>query len=140
MTSLVSRIPAADSIEAEHYFARRFQFETDCSDVHACLQQPQVDFVLLDVRSPALYQQSHLPQAINIPHKEMDQRLYQRFARETLFVVHCAGPHCNGAQKAALKLSQLGYPVKEMIGGVMGWQDEGFSFAGQKSKNAQCGC
>jgi rhodanese-related sulfurtransferase len=41
-------------------------------------------------------------------------------------VVYCAGPHCNGATKAAVRLARLGRPVKEMIGGITGWQDEGF--------------
>jgi rhodanese-related sulfurtransferase len=48
---------------------------------------------------------------------------------ETLFVVYCAGPHCNGAQKAGLRLARLGRRVKEMIGGVTGWLDEGFPLA-----------
>lgn len=43
-----------------------------------------------------------------------------------LFVVYCAGPHCNGADWAALR---LGRPVKLMLGGMMGWADEGFAFA-----------
>ena len=47
----------------------------------------------------------------------------------TLFVVYCAGPHCNGADRAALKLSRLGLPVKIMIGGITGWEDEQFAFA-----------
>jgi len=41
--------------------------------------------------------------------------------RETLFVVYCAGPHCNGADRAALKIARLGRPVKIMIGGITGW-------------------
>jgi len=48
------------------------------------------------------------------------------FPAETVFVVYCAGPHY-GANKAAIRLSQLGRPVKEMIGGVTGWVDEGFT-------------
>ena len=40
-----------------------------------------------------------------------------------------AGPHCNGASKAAVRLARLGLPVKMMIGGVTGWIDEGFSLA-----------
>jgi rhodanese-related sulfurtransferase len=40
-------------------------------------------------------------------------------------VVYCAGPHCNGADVAALKLAELGRPVKMMLGGLTGWQDEG---------------
>lgn len=38
------------------------------------------------------------------------------------------GVGCNGADKAALKLARLGRPVKLMIGGHIGWADEGFSF------------
>ena len=48
---------------------------------------------------------------------------------ETLFVVYCAGPHCNGANRAAVRLAGLGRPVKEMIGGVTGWLDEGFELS-----------
>jgi rhodanese-related sulfurtransferase len=50
-----------------------------------------------------------------------------RYAPGTLFVVYCAGPHCNGAQRGALRLARLGLPVKLMIGGMTGWVDEGFS-------------
>ncbi len=51
----------------------------------------------------------------------------------TLFVVYCAGPHCNGADRAALKLARLGLPVKIMLGGMTGWEDERFAFAGSSS-------
>jgi rhodanese-related sulfurtransferase len=44
----------------------------------------------------------------------------------TLFVVYCGGPHCNGAQRGAIRLARLGLPVKLMIGGMTGWLDEGF--------------
>jgi rhodanese-related sulfurtransferase len=42
-------------------------------------------------------------------------------------VVYCSGPHCNGADRAALRLARLGRQVKKMIGGISGWKDEGFS-------------
>ena len=45
----------------------------------------------------------------------------------TLFVAYCSGPHCNGAQRAALRLARLGRPVKIMIGGMSGWREEGFA-------------
>ena len=44
----------------------------------------------------------------------------------TTFVVYCAGPHCNGANKGAVRLARLGRPVKEMIGGIVGWRSERF--------------
>ena len=51
------------------------------------------------------------------------------YPSETTFVVYCAGPHCNGANKAAVRIARLGFRVKEMIGGVTGWLDEGFTLA-----------
>jgi rhodanese-related sulfurtransferase len=46
-----------------------------------------------------------------------------------LFVVYCAGPHCTGAARAAVRLARLGRPVKLMAGGMAGWLDEGFELA-----------
>ncbi|SCB40618.1 rhodanese-like domain-containing protein [Rhizobium multihospitium] len=126
--SLVSEIPAADpSLVAEHY-ARKLAFETDCSDVYLSMTSGNVDFVLLDVRGPALFQQQHIPGAINLPHGKMTARKMAEWPDDTLFVVYCAGPHCNGTDKAALRLGTLGKRVKVMIGGITGWADEGNPF------------
>jgi rhodanese-related sulfurtransferase len=46
-----------------------------------------------------------------------------------VFVTYCAGPHCNGAARAAIRLAKLGRPVKIMTGGITGWLDEGFDLA-----------
>ena len=133
MPTLVAQTPAAPSPDAERHFAARLTFETDCWDTHDSLQQPERDFVLVDVRSPAMYAQAHIPGAINIPHGKLVASTLAAYPQGTLFVVYCAGPHCNGANKAALRLAQLGYPVKEMIGGMTGWADEGFAFEGREA-------
>ena len=88
-----------------------------------------MDFVLLDVRGPKLYEQAHVPGAINLPHGKMTATKLQEWPQETLFVVYCAGPHCNGTDRAALRLGKLGRKVKVMIGGMTGWSDEGFASA-----------
>ena len=129
MTSPVSTIPAAPAAEALRHFEARLSFETDCWDVHDSQARDVADFVLLDVRSPDLFAASHIPGAINLPHGKLTERRMAEWPAETLFVVYCAGPHCNGANKAAVRLARLGRPVKEMIGGMTGWADEGFSFA-----------
>ena len=41
-------------------------------------------------------------------------------------VTYCWGPGCNGATRAALALARLGYPVREMLGGIEYWTREGF--------------
>ncbi|AMZ71583.1 MULTISPECIES: rhodanese-like domain-containing protein [Pseudomonas] len=130
MTSLVREVPAAPSDIALQHFSRRLTFETDCSDVHASQQAGDVDFVLVDVRGPLAYERGHVPGAINLPTRTLTAQALAAYAKTTLFVVYCAGPHCNGANKAAVRLATLGYPVKEMIGGVMGWLDEGFRLTG----------
>jgi rhodanese-related sulfurtransferase len=125
MPSLVSQIPAADSGSAIRRFETAFSFETDCWDVHAALAHGP-DFVLVDVRSPELFASAHVPGAINIPHAKIIAARMAGYAPGTLFVVYCAGPHCNGAERGALRLARLGLPVKVMIGGMTGWLAEGF--------------
>ena len=43
-------------------------------------------------------------------------------------VTYCWGPGCNGATRAALALAELGYQVKEMLGGFEYWAREGFAY------------
>lgn len=121
----VTAIPAAPAFAAEAHFAAELTFETDCWDVHDGLRKGP-DFVLLDVRSPALFAMSHVPGAINLPHGKIVESKLAAWPEETLFVTYCAGPHCNGAARGALRLARLGRPVKIMAGGVAGWLDEGF--------------
>lgn len=126
MRSLVSEVPAAESAAAQEHFARAFAFETDCWDVHAA-SGAEADFVLLDVRSPELFARAHVPGALNVPHAKITSARLASYPAGTLFVVYCSGPHCNGAQRAALRLARLGRPVKIMIGGLSGWREEGFA-------------
>jgi len=127
--SPVTAIPAAAPERAAEHFAARLAFETDCADVHAALRDGPADFVLLDVRGPHSYERAHVPGALNLPSREITAERLAAWPDGTLFVVYCAGPHCNGADRAALRLSRLGRPVKVMLGGVTGWADEGFAFA-----------
>jgi rhodanese-related sulfurtransferase len=126
MASNVSMIPAAPSEQAAAHFAAAFAFETDCWDVHDAMARGVNDFVLLDVRSHELYRKGHVPGAVSLPHAKIVAGKMAEYPMDTLFVVYCAGPHCNGAHRGALRLAQLGRPVKLMIGGVTGWVDEGF--------------
>lgn len=128
--STVSEIPAAPSDLAVAHFAARLSLETDCADVAAATSAGAVDFVLLHVvGSPEAYARRHVPGALHLRHADMTAERMSAWPADTLFVVYCAGPHCNGADRAALKLAKLGRPVKLMIGGITGWEDEGLAFA-----------
>ncbi len=127
MPSLVTEIPSAPSEMAAAHFAKRLSLETDCWDVHETLKSGTQDFILLDVRGPAAFARGHVPGALNLPHGKITERRMADWPDGTLFVVYCAGPHCNGADRAALRLARIGRPVKLMIGGITGWIDEGFT-------------
>lgn len=130
MSSAVTAIPAAPSELARDHFAAEFRFETDCWDVHDALSR-EPDFVLLDVRGPAMFARGHIKGAINLPHGKITRSKMEAWPEDTVFVTYCAGPHCNGASRGALRLADLGRPVKIMRGGITGWLDEGFPLVGE---------
>lgn len=127
--SAITRIAPAEPSVALAHFSACLRLETDCWDVHHALTHGPRDFVLADARSAELYAEGHIPGAISLPHRTIDTDTLAPWPRETVFVVYCAGPHCNGAHRAALRLAELGRPVKLMLGGVTGWRDEGFALA-----------
>jgi rhodanese-related sulfurtransferase len=123
----VTEVPPASPEAALLHFSSKLEFETDCADVHTALQSESPGFVLLDVRGRQAYSKGHVSQAVNIPRSMLTAERLRDYPAGTLFVVYCAGPHCNGANKAAIQLARLGRPVKEMIGGITGWLDDGLA-------------
>ncbi len=118
---------AADPQTALDHFEKLLSLETDCWDVHAALVSGAPGFVLMDVRSPQAFEGGHVPGSVNLPHGRINERNLAAYPLDTLFVVYCSGPHCNGADRAAARLARLGRKVKKMIGGAEGWKVEGFA-------------
>jgi rhodanese-related sulfurtransferase len=129
MSGTVAGVPAASKEQAIAHFAGRLAVEADVSDVHADLEAGAAGFVLVDTRSSEAWEQGHVAQAVHLPTREVAARAADLVPRGTLVVTYCWGPGCNGATRAALAFAQLGYPVKEMIGGYEYWVREGFPVA-----------
>lgn len=129
--SLVTEVAPAASSAALVHFQQCLAFETDCWDVHHSLTSGEHDFVLLDVRGTEKFDAGHIPGALDLGHRKIIGSRLEHYPPETVFITYCAGPHCNGAARAAIRLARLGRPVKVMPGGVTGWIDEGFAL--QKS-------
>jgi rhodanese-related sulfurtransferase len=126
MPNAVTQIPAAAPERSAAHFEAQLTFETDCWDTHDALSSGSPGFVLLDVRSPALFAKGHVPGSLNLPHAKIIESKLREYPKSTLFVTYCAGPHCNGAARAAARLARLGFAVKVMAGGMTGWIEEGF--------------
>jgi rhodanese-related sulfurtransferase len=122
----VTGVPAAPPEVARAHFERLLSLETDCWDVHAALARGLPGFAVLDVRSPEAFAAGHVPGAVSLPRRQISEAALAAFQAGTVLVVYCAGPHCNGADRAAAAVARLGRPVKKMIGGATGWRDEGF--------------
>ncbi|MET8080571.1 rhodanese-like domain-containing protein [Streptomyces sp. NPDC005303] len=125
----VLRVAPAAPAEAAAYFRAGLVFHADVSDVAAALAgDGDPGFVVLDSRSTAAWDQGHIPGAIHLPTALVPEQSEQLLDRSVPVVTYCWGPGCNGATRAALALAELGYQVKEMLGGFEYWVREGFAF------------
>jgi rhodanese-related sulfurtransferase len=91
--------------DAVSFFTAHLAHQTDVSDVHAALATGDPGFVLVDTRSAAAWDAGHVPGALHRPTAELPGDLDPAVP----VVVHCWGPGCNGATKAALVLARAGF-------------------------------
>src|SRR5438552_13012530 len=94
-TGLIGEVASPE--DAIRHFSRALSFETDCWDVSQALKNKETGVVVLDVRSPQHYTAGHVPGAQNLPTGRIVERNLEAYPRDTVFVVYCDGPHCNGA-------------------------------------------
>ena len=64
---------------------------------------------------------------MQLPGRELAARAASELDPAVPVVTYCWGPGCNGATRAAPTLAQLGYRVREMIGGFEYWAREGLT-------------
>ncbi|MFG2333667.1 rhodanese-like domain-containing protein [Streptomyces sp. NPDC048604] len=129
----VLRVPPASPAAAAAYFSASLAFHADVSDVAAALADARAaggdpGFVVLDSRSTASWDQGHVPGALHLPTAQIAEQAERLLDKSVPVVTYCWGPGCNGATRAALALAELGYQVKEMLGGFEYWVREGFAY------------
>ena len=125
----VTDSPASPALDATAFFTARLAFQTDVADVHAALAADTPGFVLVDSRSSAAWAQGRIPGAVHLPTAEIPGRARALLDPALPVVTYCWGPGCNGATRAALALTRLGYAAREMLGGIEYWTREGFPVA-----------
>ncbi len=79
---------------------------------------------VLDVRSAEEFASGHLPDAINIPLKELRRRL-KELPRSQQVVAYCRGPYCVFSYEAVADLRRHGYQAWRLEDGYPEWKAAG---------------
>ncbi len=124
------------------YYEQKLKYEMDSADLYEAINRED-NIVVIDARSKETYQIEHIPNAINLPHREMSVENTSRLDKSMLYVTYCDGIGCNASTKGALNMIRLGFKVKGLIGGLDWWKRDGYQTYGEKGnqgKPISCGC
>ncbi len=122
-------------INQEAFYAAKLAYEMDAADVAQAFAQGDDSLILVDARSAEAFAHETIPGAISLPHRLMTEESTAHLARERTYVTFCDGIGCNASTKGALKLTRLGFKVKELQGGIDWWKRDGYA----STLHAGCG-
>ena len=128
--------------EQINYYTNKLNYEIDSWDLNNSLQEEQ-KIIVIDARSKEVYDYENIPTSINLPHKTMNEDSTKNLDKTYLYVTYCDGIGCNASTKGALNMANLGFNVKELLGGLDWWKRDGHETHGKnatKSSNISCGC
>ena len=81
------------------------------------------NYIILDVRTIAEYNEGHIPNAICIPNETIGSNIINELPdKEQLILVYCRSG--NRSKQAAEKLRKLGYTNLIEFGGIIDWNGE----------------
>ncbi len=129
----------------QDFYQAKLNFETDSWDLSEALNNSG-DIIVIDARFTEAYTLEHIPTAINFPHREMTPESTKHLNKSKTYVTYCDGIGCNASTKGALKMTQLGFNVKELLGGLDWWKRDGYETKGTQgtqgtdSTEINCGC
>ena len=95
--------------------------------------------IVLDVRWPEIYDQGHIPGALNFPLddlvddlEEHSKALLSRISPDDEILVYCASVTCHDSHTFATRLVEMGFThVAVYAGGFSEWEEMGFDVATQ---------
>jgi rhodanese-related sulfurtransferase len=108
------------------YFKSKLDFELDPWDLFTAIEKGE-DIIPLDTRKSEYYNREHIPGAISLPHREINKETTKGLDKSKIYATYCKGVGCNASTRGALKLSELGFRVKELYGGIEAWKNDGYS-------------
>lgn len=120
------------------HYANKLAFEIDSWDLHEARKRGE-NVVVIDARSRPSFEKEHIPDSVNIPHREMTPDTTANLDRSAVIVTYCDGIGCNASTKGALAMTKLGFRVKELMGGLDWWKRDGYETVGGPG-GGDCGC
>ena len=87
------------------------------------IMEENENYIILDVRTQAEYNQGHIPNAICIPNETIDENVVNKLPdKNQMILVYCRSG--NRSKQAAEKLKKLGYTNIIEFGGIRDWKGE----------------
>ena len=126
----------------QKYYAQKLKYEIDSWDLNDSIKSGKL-IKIIDTRSKEAFEKEHIPGAIHLPHREMNEETTVDFAKNIFYVCYCDGIGCNASTKGALNMIKLGFKVKELMGGLYWWKRDGYvtiGLEGNSEKDINCGC
>jgi len=124
------------------FYKAKLDYEIDSWDLSESLNNI-ADTVVIDTRSSEAYENEHIPTAINIPHRTMSAETTSHLDKSKTYITYCDGIGCNASTKGALKMAELGFKIKELLGGLDWWVRDGYETHGRDARAGReivCGC
>jgi rhodanese-related sulfurtransferase len=122
------------------YYQSKLEYEMDPWDLYHAMEKSK-DVIPLDTRRTKAFENEHIPGAINIPHREMDEKSTSGLDKTKTYACYCKGNGCNASTWGALKMAKLGFRVKEVFGGLECWKADGYLTEGSHiSREAEIIC
>lgn len=131
--------------QIKHY-QDKLTYEVDSADLADIFINEHVEkeVIVIDARITEAFDEEHIPGAMSFPHRTMDAKSVRTLHRDALYIIYCDGIGCNASTKGAIKMTQLGFNVKELLGGLDWWKRDGYSTEGKKglrrNTDVHCAC
>jgi rhodanese-related sulfurtransferase len=123
MPSTLETRPIPNTKTAEEradFYRTKMEVEWGPYDVKRAMDDNRV--IVVDTRDPESFAKEHIPKAINIPTDDLPKRLNE-LPQDKEIVPYCWTIVCHLATRAALYLSEQGYRVHELAGGIEYWKN-----------------
>jgi rhodanese-related sulfurtransferase len=96
------------------------------ADLYADMVAGISNLVVVDARYVEAFARGHLPGAINLPWRQLDETTTADLPRDAEYVVYCWDASCRASAKTARRLESLGFKGKELHGGLEAWRKQGY--------------